>query len=64
MIEYQNKTDAHLVKHKQHKTQCETLGGKLKAWIFYPKKKFMPSSKFTLVDYDSFEYHILLCIIC
>ena len=40
VIEYQNKTDAHLVKHKQHKTQCETLGGKLRALIFYPKKMY------------------------
>ena len=26
VMEYSHKTDAHLVKHKQHKTQCETLG--------------------------------------
>ena len=41
-MEYSHKTDAHLVKHKQHKTQCETLGGELQTEILYPEKKLMP----------------------
>ena len=41
-MEYSHKTDAHLVKHKQHKTQCETLGGELQTEILYPEKKLIP----------------------